>query len=128
MKVAGDSRFAPQDRSEVDGIEWLTIPEALRKLTHVRERRMLAEATAPQGPPSPESSSTEVVTSPFRPPQTPEGAVTAKKPIVVVPGATPPPPADAVRRAAKSSRRAADTPQSRRGFLSRMLGSLGNRR
>lgn len=128
MKVAGDSRFAPQDRSEVDGIEWLTIPEALRKLTHVRERRMLAEATAPQGPPSPESSSTEVVTSPFRPPQTPEGAVTAKKPIVAVPGATPPPPADAVRRAAKSSRHAADTPQSRRGFLSRMLGSLGNRR
>jgi 8-oxo-dGTP diphosphatase len=128
MEVVGECRFAPQDRTEVDDIEWLTVPEALRKLTHVRERRMLAEALAPQGPPSPESSTTEVTTSPFRPPQTPDGTVTAKPPTAAGPGAAPLLPADANRRAAKPSRRTPDTPQSRRGFLTRMLGSRGNRR
>ena len=128
MEVTGECRFAPEDPAEVDGVEWLTVPEALRKLTHVPERRLLAEALAPQGPPSPESASSEVVTSPFRPPQTPTGAVSAKKPVAPAAGATPAGQANGFARGAGKSRRAPEDAQTRRGFLTRMLGSRGPRR
>jgi ADP-ribose pyrophosphatase YjhB (NUDIX family) len=129
MEVVGEPRFQPEDRHEVDGVEWLTVPEAIRKLTHLPEKRLLAEATAPQGPPVPESSGSEVVTSPFRPPQTPEGTVSAKKPAAAAAGTSASPgAANGVARAASRSRRGSDEPQSRRGFLTRVLGSRGKRR
>ena len=125
MELVGEGRFAPEDTSEVDGVEWLTIPEALRRLTHPPERRLLAEATAPQGPPSPETGGSEVVTSPFRAPQTPAGAVATKPPGAASAAASA---ANGSARGTRKQRPARDQAETRRGFLTRVLGARDKRR
>ena len=46
MEVEGDTEFAGENLEEVDGLEWLTVDEARKRLTYRRERRVLAEAVA----------------------------------------------------------------------------------
>ena len=44
MKLQGAARFAPHDPDEVDALEWLPPQAAFQRLSHDRERRVLAEA------------------------------------------------------------------------------------
>jgi 8-oxo-dGTP diphosphatase len=46
MEVEGSTRFAGERLDEVDALEWLGVDEARRRLTHRRERRVLAEGVA----------------------------------------------------------------------------------
>ena len=46
MEVEGEPRFAPEDPGEVDGLEWLSVAEAQRRLSYTHERRVLAESVA----------------------------------------------------------------------------------
>lgn len=128
MEVVGECRFKPEDPAEVDAIEWLTIPEALRKLTHPPERRLLAEATAPQGPPSPETGNAEATNSPFRTPRTPSGTVSAKKPGAANGSAAGGASAEGDARAKRTRRTRTGAAETRRGFLTRVLGSREKRR
>jgi 8-oxo-dGTP diphosphatase len=45
MRLAGTGKFAPHDSDEVDALEWLPLASAFERLTHERERRLLAEAS-----------------------------------------------------------------------------------
>ncbi len=128
MELVGEPRFEPEDPKEVDAVEWLSVPEAIRKLTHVPEKRLLAEATAPQGPPMPEASGSEVVAPPFRQPQPAPGTVTAKRPVAPGAGAPPTSQTNDSARASGKLKRSGDDAQSRRGFLTRILGSRDKRR
>jgi len=51
MEVEGEPRFAPEDPAEVDGLEWLSVGEALRRLSYTRERRLLAQSLASEARP-----------------------------------------------------------------------------
>ncbi len=44
MEVEGSTRFAGENLAEVDALEWLSAEDARRRLTHRRERRVLAES------------------------------------------------------------------------------------
>jgi len=48
MEVDGEPRFAPENPSEVDALEWLSVAGARRRLTHERDRRVLRESNASQ--------------------------------------------------------------------------------
>jgi 8-oxo-dGTP diphosphatase len=43
MEVDPDARFAPEDRGEVDALEWLSVRKARRRLTYPRDRQVLEE-------------------------------------------------------------------------------------
>ena len=45
MRLQGPARFAPHDPDEVDALEWLAPQAAFERLSHDRERRVLAEAS-----------------------------------------------------------------------------------
>jgi 8-oxo-dGTP pyrophosphatase MutT (NUDIX family) len=51
MEVEGEPRFAPEDRGEVDGLEWLSVDEAKRRLSYTRERQVLTESVAVEARP-----------------------------------------------------------------------------
>lgn len=50
MDVDGETRFAGEN-AEVDALEWLSVEDARRRLTHRRERRVLVESVADGGAP-----------------------------------------------------------------------------
>ena len=47
MQIDGEGRFEKSD--EVDALEWMGVEEARRRLTHARERRVLAESVERTG-------------------------------------------------------------------------------
>lgn len=49
MQLVGPARFAPHDPKEVDAHAWLTPDEAWARLTHERERRVLADGVGDNG-------------------------------------------------------------------------------
>jgi len=46
MEVEGETRFAGENQDEVDALEWLSVDDARKRLTHRRERRVLADSLA----------------------------------------------------------------------------------
>jgi 8-oxo-dGTP pyrophosphatase MutT (NUDIX family) len=46
MIVIGEADFDPDDPSEVDALDWLAVPEARKRLTYERDRKVLDEALA----------------------------------------------------------------------------------
>ena len=46
MVVVGSDRFDPDDPNEVDALEWLLVPEARKRLTYARDRRVVDDALA----------------------------------------------------------------------------------
>jgi len=51
MEALGEPRFAPEDPAEVDELEWLSVAEAQRRLSHTRERRVLVQSLASEARP-----------------------------------------------------------------------------
>jgi 8-oxo-dGTP diphosphatase len=49
MVVVGSDKFDPHDRKEIDALEWLTVPEARKRLSYERDRRVLDDALAMMG-------------------------------------------------------------------------------
>jgi len=47
MLLIGEARFKPQDRTEVDRVEWLPFGQAVERLTYEREKRVMTEAMSP---------------------------------------------------------------------------------
>jgi 8-oxo-dGTP diphosphatase len=46
MEVEGETRFAGESLEEVDALEWLSVEDARKRLTHRRERRVLTDSLA----------------------------------------------------------------------------------
>jgi len=46
MICGDDCEFDPEDPNEVDALEWLSIPDARKRLTYDRDRKLLDEAVA----------------------------------------------------------------------------------
>jgi len=45
MEVDGETGFAGENLDEVDALEWLSVEDARRRLTHRRDRRLLKKAS-----------------------------------------------------------------------------------